>query len=198
MGNRGFTEDKFAICMGTNHFGHFVFTSGVFSLLKNAVGKARIVSVASVAHEWSKTLGLEDLNWESRKYDWLQAYAASKLANVLFAKSLAKKCEEQGLGDKISVVSQQPGYAYSNLYRGWTGGYTFARICGDSCRNLRVNELRAACDPTLESGCYLEPHKRKFTGYPVVAPGSDKARDSDLAEKLWVETEKMTGESFGF
>lgn len=36
-------------------------------------------------------MDLNDLNWETRKYNSLQAYKQSKLANVLFTKELARR-----------------------------------------------------------------------------------------------------------
>lgn len=52
---------------------------------------ARIVVVASVAHTWTG-IRLDDINSE-RSYDPMKAYGQSKLANVLFARSLAKTLE---------------------------------------------------------------------------------------------------------
>lgn len=52
---------------------------------------ARIITVSSMAHAWS-TINLEDINSE-KSYDKKKAYSQSKLANVLFARSLAKRLE---------------------------------------------------------------------------------------------------------
>ena len=40
-----------------------------------------------------KGLDLDDLNFENRPYHGFQAYAQSKLANVLFTRELAKRLE---------------------------------------------------------------------------------------------------------
>lgn len=52
---------------------------------------ARIVTVSSMAHSWG-SINLEDINSE-KSYDKKAAYSQSKLANVLFTRSLAKKLE---------------------------------------------------------------------------------------------------------
>lgn len=52
---------------------------------------ARVVVVASVAHTWTG-LRLDDINSEG-SYDPIKAYGQSKLANVLFARSLAKRLQ---------------------------------------------------------------------------------------------------------
>lgn len=44
-----------------------------------------------MAHSWS-SINLEDINSE-KNYDKKKAYSQSKLANVLFTRSLAKKLE---------------------------------------------------------------------------------------------------------
>ncbi|KAF2886671.1 hypothetical protein ILUMI_19502, partial [Ignelater luminosus] len=55
---------------------------------------ARIVTVSSMGHTYlDGPLVLDDLNWEKRKYSPAQAYAQSKLANILFTKELAHKLE---------------------------------------------------------------------------------------------------------
>ena len=49
----------------------------------------------------------DDLHWE-KKYDKLQAYNDSKLANLLHAKELARRVKDKG----IIVVSLHPGKKY--------------------------------------------------------------------------------------
>jgi NAD(P)-dependent dehydrogenase (short-subunit alcohol dehydrogenase family) len=53
---------------------------------------SRVVVVSSRAHENGK-IDLDDPNYERRGYSFWGAYCQSKLANVLFAKELAKRCE---------------------------------------------------------------------------------------------------------
>lgn len=50
---------------------------------------ARIVTVSSMAHSWS-SINLDDINSE-KSYDKKAAYSQSKLANVLFTRSLAQR-----------------------------------------------------------------------------------------------------------
>ena len=54
---------------------------------------ARIINVSSMAHAWG-AMNFDDLNSE-KSYDKKTAYQQSKLANVLFTRSLAKKLEGQ-------------------------------------------------------------------------------------------------------
>lgn len=70
--------------------GHFLLTYLLLDLIKHST-PARIVIVASVAHTWTG-IHLDDINSES-SYDTMKAYGQSKLANVLFARSLAKRLQ---------------------------------------------------------------------------------------------------------
>lgn len=70
--------------------GHFLLTFLLIDLLKRSA-PARIVTVSSMAHKWG-TMNLDDINSE-KSYDKSNAYSQSKLANVLFTRSLAKKLQ---------------------------------------------------------------------------------------------------------
>ena len=81
----GLTEDGVELQFGTNHLGHFAPTSGLLPALNR--GKApRVISVSSVAHRRGK-LEYEEMN-ASKRYNKIKAYAASKLANLVFMLSL--------------------------------------------------------------------------------------------------------------
>jgi len=59
--------------------------------------------------------------------------------------------------------------------------------------------LRAAVDPGITGGAYVGPGGwQEFTGYPVVLQPSERARDLALAQRLWEESEKLTGVSYDF
>lgn len=78
------------MCVQCLSLGHFLLTYLLLDLIKRST-PARIVVVASVAHTWTG-IRLDDLNSE-RSYDPIKAYGQSKLANVLFARSLAKRLQ---------------------------------------------------------------------------------------------------------
>lgn len=78
------------LCVQYFFLGHFLLTHLLLDLIKRST-PARIVVVASVAHTWTG-LRLDDINSEE-SYDPIKAYGQSKLANVLFARSLAKRLQ---------------------------------------------------------------------------------------------------------
>ena len=68
---------------------------------------ARIVCLASSAHQMG-SLDFEDLEYKKRGYTvGADAYGASKLANMLFAKVLNEKLKAAGLN--IKAFSVHPG-----------------------------------------------------------------------------------------
>lgn len=70
--------------------GHFLLTHLLIDLIKRSA-PARIITVSSMAHTWG-SIKLDDINSE-KGYDKKAAYSQSKLANVLFTRSLAKKLQ---------------------------------------------------------------------------------------------------------
>ncbi|XP_041922977.1 retinol dehydrogenase 12, like isoform X2 [Alosa sapidissima] len=106
----GKTANGFEMQIGVNHFGHFLLTYLLLDLIKKSA-PARIVTVSSMAHSWG-TINLEDINSE-KSYDKRAAYSQSKLANVLFTRSLAKKLTGTG----VTTYVLHPGVVQTDLWR---------------------------------------------------------------------------------
>ncbi len=59
--------------------------------------------------------------------------------------------------------------------------------------------VRAAVDPGLPGGAYVGPGGwREFTGYPALLQLSAQARDPGLQQRLWQESQRLTGISYDF
>nr|CAI5845776.1 unnamed protein product [Callosobruchus analis] len=84
------TKEGFEMQLGVNHMGHFLLTNLLLDVLKTSA-PSRIINVSSTAHRRGK-INKNDLNSDST-YNAFDAYAQSKLANILFTKELAKKLE---------------------------------------------------------------------------------------------------------
>lgn len=103
------TKDGFEMQMGTNHLGHFFLTNLVLDLLK-ASSPSRIVIVSSSGHKFSG-INKDDLMAE-KSYNKIKQYGQSKLANILFARQLAKN-----LDGFVTANSCHPGVVQTELGR---------------------------------------------------------------------------------
>ena len=85
------TEDGFELHMGINFVGHYALVRRLLPLLRKtaasseAASDVRVVAVASSAHAMTGgPLNLRDLNWESEGTKSFNAYAHSKVKEILF------------------------------------------------------------------------------------------------------------------
>ncbi|HEY0467243.1 MAG TPA: SDR family NAD(P)-dependent oxidoreductase, partial [Polyangiaceae bacterium] len=97
----------------TNHIGHFLL---ITELLGELADDARVVMVSSSAHNMAPKAGIEFDNLAGqRSYGAWAAYGQSKLANLLFAKQLAKRLANEGRAVTANAV--HPGVIMSGLQR---------------------------------------------------------------------------------
>jgi NAD(P)-dependent dehydrogenase (short-subunit alcohol dehydrogenase family) len=193
------TADGFERQVGTNHLGHFALTGLLLPALL-ARPAARVVTLSSIVH-WIGVLSIADLNSE-RRYDPWQAYARSKLANLLFVRELDRRARAAGV-DLVSVGAH-PGYARTRLVaNGPAQGHPvlgavfrgFTAVVGQAPRSGALPQLRAATDPTVVSGEYVGP-RLGWRGLPVPSRRSRAAQDDESAALLWAESERLTGVRF--
>lgn len=90
------TVDGFEATFGINHLGPFLLTRLLTDRLVESA-PARVVTVASTAHQAARRgLDFDDLQ-TTRHYRGMQAYSRSKLANVLFTAELARRLAGTGV-----------------------------------------------------------------------------------------------------
>ncbi|KAL7374053.1 hypothetical protein ABVT39_020999 [Epinephelus coioides] len=172
----GKTADGFEMQIGVNHFGHFLLTYLLIDLIKKSA-PARIVTVSSMAHSWG-SINLEDINSE-KSYNKNSAYSQSKLANILFTRSLAKRLEGTG----VTTYSLHPGVVQTELWRHLSGPQQFfMKMVSPFTKNSSQGAQTSIY-------CAVEPSLEKETGgyYSDCAPANCSAagKDDVLAEKLW-------------
>lgn len=102
-------ELQFAV----NHLGHYLLVRLLLPLLQRSE-HARVIIVSSIAHDRGKIF-FDDLSMsgDKVKYSPGTSYGQSKLANVMFARELAKRL--QGTG--IVPLSLHPGVIRTELVR---------------------------------------------------------------------------------
>ena len=108
--SRTLTQDGFEMQFGVNHLGHFLLTNLLLDRIKEAPS-ARIVNVSSITH-FIGNIDFDNLNCE-RSFSRLGAYGTSKLANILFTRSLAKRLKRTN----VTVNSLHPGTITTELSR---------------------------------------------------------------------------------
>ena len=68
---------------------------------------------------------------------------------------------------------------------------------GQSAAMGALATLRAAADPAARGGHYYGPGGRgELRGYPCLVESGDRARDAEAQQRLWRESERLTGASY--
>lgn len=104
LGDRRVSADGYELTFATNHLGPFLLTQLLLDRLRESA-PARIVNVSSMAHLRAFSgMRFDDLQATSR-YDTLETYGRSKLANILFTRELSKRLAGSG----VTVNALHPG-----------------------------------------------------------------------------------------
>lgn len=203
---RSETADGFETQFGVNHLGHFALTGHLLDLLGATDDESRVVTQSSGLHERGE-IDFEDLHGE-RDYDRWDAYAQSKLANVLFGYELDRRLDAAGVESVTSVVCH-PGYAATNLqYRGPEERGSRVRMAAMKVANSLLAQsaemgalpmLYAATAPGVSGGDYVGPGGfMDMRGYPETQRSSDRSYDAATADRLWSVSEELTGVEYAF
>jgi hypothetical protein len=68
---------------------------------------------------------------------------------------------------------------------------------GHSAAMGALATLRAATDPAASGGEYYGPAGRgELRGYPRLVDSNDRARDAEAQQRLWRQSERLTGVSY--
>jgi NAD(P)-dependent dehydrogenase (short-subunit alcohol dehydrogenase family) len=148
-------------------------------------------------------INFDDLQWEKR-YSPTQAYAQSKLANLMFALELNRRSKRAGWG--IVSNAAHPGFAKTNLQlSGPSQGKQSPTLLERFYRLSRqvmpfmwqeVDEgilpaLYAATSPQAEGGAFYGPR-----GGVKDAKVPNHATSEADARRLWEVSEQLTGVTF--
>ena len=124
----------------------------------------------------------------------MQAYCDSKLANLLFTLELQHRLTEAC--SDVRAVAAHPGIATTNLtshIRGIRGtlGNGFKHLFNDAERGALPTLYAATQD--VPGACYVGPDGlAHLRGYPELGTPSKRARDADLARRLWDLSARLT------
>jgi len=195
----GHTKDGFETQFGTNHLGHFLLTELLVDILK-ASAPSRIVILSSFFHEEAfgrkGAIHFEDPNYHRRKFDGWEAYAQSKLANLLHARTLGRRL----LGTGVTVASVNPGFVRTNLLKVPVPKWLETWVAIPVLRLAGMIEPWEGVQTTLhtllapevaeQSGQYFSQKSRykakeaRQGGWPLHSP-NPMAHDDATADRLW-------------
>lgn len=192
--HRADTIDGFEMTIGTNLLGPFALTNLLFDRIRT-----QIVNVGSDAHK-SATLHLDDLHLRHGKWSVMGAYAASKLAVMLWGLELDRRL--RAAKSPVETRLTHPGWVSSNL-----PNVSDKPLMSVVQRGVKVladrfgNDLDAGAAPTLyclsepiPPGSYVGVEGRfGLRGGPVLIGRSAVACDYETAARVVEFAERETG-----
>jgi NAD(P)-dependent dehydrogenase (short-subunit alcohol dehydrogenase family) len=199
-GPRRETRDGFEIHFGVNYLGHFALTGLLLpSLLMRR--DSRVVNMSSDIAARGR-IDFNDLQCQ-RDYGLVKAYAQAKLANLIFAFELERRCRQAQI--HVCSFATNPGVAKSNLLShretewGRPANLTenllrmAQRILALPASRGALPALYQATDPEAQTGEYIIGTTWPNAGYPRKGKIPTAALDQGLARRLWEVSEKLTG-----
>ena len=185
--SRTVTADGYETTFAVNHLAPFLLTNLLLDKLRNSA-PTRIVNVASRAHR-DKQIDFDDL-MSTRDYQVMRTYGRSKLANILFTRSLAKRLA----GSQVTANSLHPGLIATGI--GQTNA--LARLVwklvvlvrgGISVEEGAKTSLYLATSPEVAgmSGGYFSKCR------PAELQTSAEAMSDAVCERLWKVSSELVG-----
>lgn len=196
---RAVTVDGFERQFATNYLGPFLLTGLLMPGLLKAQAP-RVVAISSIAHRRGR-IDFGDLQ-SAAKYNGSRAYSQSKLADLMFALTLDHRARDAG--SRLVSVAAHPGLARTGFTAavGLPPVVTRAvnvaiSVVGQDAARGALPGLYAATMPDVSGGQYWGPDRLKeFKGAPAKAAIFPQATDRVAQEKLWAESERLTGAKF--
>lgn len=174
MNKRILTVDGLETTFAVNHLSHFLLTVLLLDTLKKSA-PSRIINVSSIAQR-NAAVDFDNLQGEIR-FGGYEAYALSKLANVLFTYELAERLEGTG----VTANSLHPGVITTKLL---SAGFNMS---GASLEEGAATSVYLASSPEVQgiSGKYFIDKRESSP--------SLLAEDDQLRKAFWEISEKMAG-----
>ncbi len=197
---REVTGDGFERQFATNYLGPFALTGLLLPSMKQRAG-SRVVTVSSGASNQGK-IEFDNLQGERVYKPMLQAYAQSKLADLIFARELQRRLK--AVGSPILSTAAHPGYAVTNLQADHLGrgmkmmlAVMKPFLSQDAAHGAFPTLYAAVAAEAVAGGYYGPDGFAEGKGYPTAARIPKNALDETVAKRLWLESERLTRVKFG-
>jgi NAD(P)-dependent dehydrogenase (short-subunit alcohol dehydrogenase family) len=196
---REVTGDGFERQFATNYLGPFALTGLLLPSIKQRSG-SRVVTVSSSASNQGK-IEFDNLQSERVYKPMFQAYAQSKLADLIFALELQRRLK--AVGSPILSTAAHPGYAVTNLQADHVAlGLKMLMammkpfLSQDAAHGALPTLYAAVAAQAVAGGYYGPDGIAELKGYPMTVRVPKSALNRKVAERLWVESERLTGVKF--
>jgi NAD(P)-dependent dehydrogenase (short-subunit alcohol dehydrogenase family) len=185
LSRRFTTVDGIEYTFAVNHLAPFLLTNLLFERIK-ASSPSRIITTSSVAHRGAR-INFDNLQFERGRYNGIEAYRQSKLANILFTKELARRSRGSG----VTSNCFHPGGVRTNLVQ---SGPWYYRLIWAIIDPFLVSPKKGADTAIyLASSSKVDSISGKyFVNRKPVGP-SGTADDHDATARLWKISEELTG-----
>ncbi|WP_245745784.1 SDR family NAD(P)-dependent oxidoreductase [Nocardia altamirensis] len=179
------TADGNELTFQVNHLSPFLLTTLLLDRLVQS--QARVINTASVTYRMAK-LNLDTVNATTGSFNQMGAYAASKLANIVFTRELARRTEGTGL----VTAAFHPGAVATHVYDNAPFGLgTLIRSPLSKPFFIRPEK---GSEPLVHLATTDEPINGQYFHRTKLEPPSVKqAVDPALAQQLWEMSEQITG-----
>lgn len=168
------SHDGYELHFAVNHLAHFLLTTRVLDLLR-ASAPARIVNVSSTGQS---AIDFDDLAF-TRGYEPFEAYARSKLAQIMFTFALAERLRAEG-EHGVTVTALHPATLMDTKMVRSSFGTPLTSV-----RDGAEPTVRLVLSPDVEdvSGEYFDGLRR--------ARPHPQALDGAARERLWRLSEQL-------
>lgn len=178
------SEDGFERTMAVNHLAHFLLTNLLLPPLR--AGKARVITVTSGSHRLGKLKRkpLDQIIKSVGDYSGVQAYADSKVANLLFSFELARREPD------VTAIALHPGVLSTRIW---------------NQNNNLLSLMMRLVKPFMERPAVGGERIRRLSTAPEFAHATGRfynrdheaqaaaaAYDRELAAQLWILSEELT------
>lgn len=186
---RKLTPESFEMQFFVNHLAYFLLTGLLLDVLR-ASKPARIINVSSTAHSRG-VIDFDDLQLAEDYRGW-QAYANTKLMNVVFTYELARRLEGTG----ITVNCLHPGVIRTKLLRNFS---PVLQLAWDAAgRFFKQPDDGAETPVYLASSLEVAAVTGKYFKYCKPLGTSAQSNDRDVQRRLWAESERLAGFTYPF